>query len=330
MRTRLLTTAALPPGLIVLGTVGYHAIEHWSWFDSLYMAVITLTTIGFGEVHPLGDGGRVFTMVLALLGIFTLFFAATEVLRAWASGELRARMGRQRLEKAMSRLENHVIVCGYGRMGRLICEEFARLHASFVIIDKDEARLADFALSGGIPLHGDATTDDTLKRAGIGRARALVVALPSDADNLFITMSARLINERVPIIVRAEEEATASKLARAGASRVISPYVIGGARVVQAILQPAVLDFVEVATKSEHIALQLEEVVVGAKSRLAGATIGASGIRRELDVIVVAMKPDGEPMTFNPPDGARIAPGATLVMLGARQQLDRVEQMARP
>lgn len=329
MRSRLLTIVLLPPSLVLFGTAGYHAIEGWTLFDSLYMAVITLTTVGFAEVHPLTTLGRVFTMVLSLTGIFALFFAGTELLRTWASGELRTLMGRQRLEKAMEKLDGHVVVCGYGRMGRLVCQELSRSGVPFVIIDNAEGVLADFSMPHGVPLHGDATSDECLKRAGIDRARALVTVVPADADNLFVVMSARLLNERVLIIARAEEEATASKLVRAGATRVIAPYVIGGNRVAQAILRPAVLDFIEVATKSEHIALQLEEVVVSPRSELAGVTIAESGIRAKLNVIIVAIKRAAKAMSFNPPDDARIEPGDTLVMLGAREHLDRVEKMAK-
>jgi voltage-gated potassium channel len=314
--------------LIFSGALGYHLTEGWSAFDSLYMAVITLTTIGFSEVHPLSNAGRSFTMVLSLSGIFTIFFATSEILRSWASGELRALMGRQRFEKAMSKLRDHVIVCGYGRMGRLVCQELSRVEVPFIILDNSPERLADFALKGGVPLHVDATNDESLRRAGIDKARALVTVLPSDADNLFITMSARLLNEKLPIISRAEEEATASKLMRAGASRVVSPYVIGGARVAQAILQPAVLDFIDVATRSEHLELQLEEVVVAPTSQLAGRSIADTRIRTDLNVIIVALKSPGSRMSFNPKDDAVIQSGETLVMLGAREQLNRIERMA--
>lgn len=324
---RLVASAVLPPALILLGTIGYRFVEQWSWFDSLYMTVITLTTIGFGEVHPLDGPGRLLTIALSLSGIFTIFFASSELLRSWASGELRTVLGRQRLEKAMNTSKDHVIICGFGRMGRLVSEELARAKIPFVLIDKAEMRLADFALKGGVPLHGDATSDEVLQRAGIARARALVTVLPSDADNLFITMSARLLNERVPIIARAEEEASAAKLMRAGASRVVSPYVIGGARVAQAITRPTVLDFIEVATRSEHLELQLEELVVPAKSPFVGRSLGSTGIRDELNVIIVASKKPGAAMTFNPSDEAEVVAGATLLMLGSRENLERVEKL---
>jgi voltage-gated potassium channel len=321
--------ATLPPALTAIGTIGYQLVEGWSFIDSLWMTVITLTTIGFGEVHPLSTAGRIFTMVLSFGGIFTLFYAGTELVRTWTSGELRKLLGRQRGEKIMTKLHDHIIVCGYGRMGRLVCQELSRFGLSYVVIDSNEDRLADFALPAGVALHGDATIDETLKRAGIERARAVVVVLPSDADNLFITMSARLLDEKVTIVARAEEEASITKLTRAGATRVISPFLVGGAQVAQAILQPSVLDFINVATRGEHLDLQLEEVLLSVKSSLAGKTMKDTGLRTDLNVIVVAVKSAGKPMTFNPPEETVLAAGDTLVMLGARHQLDKVGQMAR-
>ena len=212
-------------------------------------------------------------------------------------------------------------------MGRLVCEELSRSKVPFVLVDRAEARLADFALAGGVPLHGDATSDDCLQRAGIARARSLVSVLPSDADNLFITMSARLLNERVQIIARAEEEATAAKLLRAGASRVVSPYVIGGTRVAQAITRPTVLDFIDVATRSEHLALQLEELIVPANSACVGRTLGSTRIRDDFEVIVVAIKQPNTTMTFKPRDAEKIAAGTTLLVLGSRQDLEHVERL---
>ena len=229
----------------------------------------------------------------------------------------------------MTNMKDHVIVCGYGRMGRLVCVELSRMKLPFVVIDSLENRLADFSLKHGIALHGDATSDASLMRAGLDRARAVVAVLPSDADNLFITMSARLLDEKVTIVARAEEEASVEKLRRAGASRVVSPFVVGGARVAQAILQPNVLDFIDVATRNEHLELQLEEVMLEPRSRLKGKTLIESGLRSELNVIVVALKRSGGKMTFNPPDDTVFETGDTLVMLGARAQLDTIEKMAK-
>lgn len=318
----------LPLVLLVVGTAGFHVIEGWPVFDCLYMAVITLTTIGFGEVHPLSQAGRAFTMGLALGGIFTIFFAATEVLRAWSSGQLQEALAQNRLRKLVDQLRDHVIVCGHGRMGRLVAEELARARVPFVAIDASEQALASFSTRVGVALHGDATSDAVLLRAGLPHARALVAAVGSDADNLFITMSARLLSERLPIIARAEDETAAAKLRRAGATRVVAPHVIGGALVAQAILRPSVLDFIEVATRTEHIELQLEEVAIAAGAELAGRTLGDCALRTRHNVIVVAIEKPGRPTAFNPPDDAMLDAGDTLVMLGHRERLDEVERLA--
>jgi len=319
----------VPFALVSLGALGYHLIEGWSLFDALYMAVTTLTTIGYGEVHPLTAAGRAFTMVLALGGIFTIFFTTAEFLRAVISGELSSHLGRHRMEKKIAHLSNHVIVCGYGRVGQQVCQEFAAAGVPFVIIDSDAQRLADFAVPVGHPLVGDATEDTVLREAGIERARAVVVVVASDADNVFITMSARLLAERVPIVARAEDAASVPKLVRAGASRVVSPHVLGGGRVAQAVLRPAVLDFIEVATRSEHLDLQIEEVPVAAGSGLDGRTIEVTGVRGDIGLILVAVKKQNGHMLFNPPDSAALAAGDTLIVLGKRQQLDRADRLAR-
>jgi voltage-gated potassium channel len=306
------------------------AIEGWSAFDALYMTVITLTTVGFMEVHPLSHGGRVFTMVLALGGIFLAFYVAAEFIRGMVSGEIRRVLGRQRMERALAGLHNHMVVCGYGRMGRLVCEQFSSQGLPFVLIEREAELLRGFDLPHGISLQGDATSDELLKRAGVGRARALVTAAASDADNLYITMSARLLNDRLLIVARAEEEAAEKKLLRAGASRVVSPYVIGGQRVAQAVLRPNVMDFLEMATRSEHLELQIEETEVKAGSALAGQALKDSQVRQDLGIIIVAIKkPEGK-MMFNPAPYTVIENGDLLITLGHRQQLDRLEQMAQP
>ena len=326
--TRLAVVVLLPLVLLGAGTAGYCLIEGWSAFDALYMTVITLTTVGFGEVHPLSQGGRAFTVLLTLGGIFTLFYAGTEVARAVITGELRTILGRRRMEKRIADLQQHVIVCGYGRVGQHVSDEFSRRGLPFVVLDRDAQRLADFNLPHGHALLGDATTDEALRQAGIDRARAVVVVVATDADNLFITMSARLLNDKVPIIARAEEEASPEKLRRAGATRVVSPYVIGGNRVAQAVLHPAVLDLIEVATRKEHIDLQIEEIRIGSASPLGGRAVADSGLRTDVGLILVAIKRKTGHMEFNPADQVGITEGDTLIVMGRRGQLDRAEKLA--
>jgi voltage-gated potassium channel len=325
---RLLVPVAVVATLLALGTAGYQTVEGWGWFDALYMTAITITTVGFLEVHPMSAGGRVFTMALALGGVFTAFYAAAEFIRAVVTGEIQAVLGRQRMESRLEKLSGHFVVCGLGRMGRLVAEEFSSAGLPFVIVDREPKVLAGFDLPHGIPLVGDATADDVLRHAGVERARALVTAAASDADNLFITMSARLINERLFIVARAEGEGAEVKLRRAGASRVVSPYNIGGHRVAQAVLRPNAMDFIELATRAGHLELQIEEVEVRAGSPLVGRSLKASPIRSELGIIIVAIKKPGGKMAFNPSPDTELEAGDLLITLGHRQQLDRLEGMA--
>jgi len=325
-----LLTLAVPILLVVAGTAGYCALEGWSVFDALYMTVITITTVGFMEVHPLSAPGRVFTSLLALGGVFTLFYAATTIIRAVVSGEIGGSLGRQRMERRLAELSDHAIVCGFGRMGRLVCSEFSHLGMPFVIVDQQAGVLADFRAENGIALQGDATDDHVLRRAGVERAKVLVTVAASDAANLYITMSARLLNEKLFIVARSEESEAEPKLLRAGANRVVSPYVIGGQRMALAVLRPNVMDFIELATRSDYLELQIEEVRVEKGSALAGRALKDSRVRQDLGIIIVAIrKPDGK-MGFNPAPDVAMEPGDVLITLGHRDQLDRLEALARP
>jgi voltage-gated potassium channel len=326
MPRRFLFLLLVPVVLILVGTLGYYLTEpRYSWFDALYMTVITLTTVGYEEVKgPLTPAGRWFTIVFLLVGVFMLFFTATEIIRAVIGGEVQLALGRRFMERNLAGLSQHLIVCGYGRVGRLVCREFSRQKLRFVIIDRQPENLADFHLPFGIPLVGEATDDEVLKRAGVERARGLVSVAPSDADNLYVTMSARLLNERLFIVARAETEAAEKKLQRAGANRVVSPYAIGGFRVAQAVIRPAVVDFIELATRTEHMDLQIEEARIAAGSSLAGKTLQAGHLRQDLGIIIVAIKKEAGHMLFNPPGDALMEAGDTLIALGPRQQLDEL------
>jgi voltage-gated potassium channel len=226
-------------------------------------------------------------------------------------------------------MKNHMIVCGYGRMGRLVCKEFAAERIPFVVVEKNAELLERFDYARGLSIHGDATLDDTLRQAGIDRARALVTLVASDADNLYITMSARLLSDKLFIVARAEDERDEQKLIRAGANRVVSPYLIGGSRVAQAVLRPTVVDFIELATKTEHLEIQIEEVQIGAAGRLANAVLRDSQIRQQFGVIIVAIKKATGKMSFNPPGEAVLEAGDILIVLGNRQQLDQLEKLAK-
>lgn len=324
--SRLWLAALVPVALIGAGTAGYVAIEGWGVFDALYMTVITLTTIGFLEVHDLSVAGRSWTMILALGGAFSIAGAATYVLRSIVSGEVGKALGKQRMEKNLATIKDHVIVCGYGRVGRLVVDELVRGGVHVVVIERDPRRLEEFP---HLHIVGDAADDKVLEHAGIRRARAVVTVVPADADNLYVTMSARLLNDKVFIVARAEADAAEDKLKRAGANRVVSPTAIGGQRVAQAVLRPAVLDFVDLATRTQHLELQMEEIALRAASPLVGQELRAAKLRDRADVLVVAIqKPDGR-MVFNPAPDVKFETGDRLVVLGSRGALDALEVIAR-
>jgi voltage-gated potassium channel len=330
-RRRLLLTLLVPIGLVLIGTLGYYLIEDkYTLFDALYMTVITLATIGYEEVHPLSTAGRAFTIFLILGGVTTFLYAATAAVRAVVSGEVRELLGRQRMERSLAQMEDHLIVCGYGRMGRLVCQEFSRQRLPFVVVEINPDLLAGFDVAHGIPLNGDAASDEVLKQAGVERARGLVTVMTSDADNLYTTMSARLLNKKLFIVARVEDPRAEQKLRRAGANRVVSPYAIGGVRLAQAVLRPTVVDFIELATKTEHLELQIEESRVGPSSPLAGATLKDSRIRADLKVIVVAIKKGAGDMMFNPAPETVIEAGDIVVAIGDRKHLDELEKLANP
>jgi voltage-gated potassium channel len=316
---RLLLFGSVLVLLIAIGTVGYRAIEAWSWFDAFFKSVSLLTSLG-SDLHPLSTRGRMFTIVLALFGIFTVALAATEVLRIIVTGELREYLEGRRMGKRIDDLERHVIVCGYGRVGRHACADLAGAGVPVVVIDRQDTLLAAAREAGAHPVSGDASADVTLRRAGIERARALVAAAGTDPDNVLITMTARLLHPTLPIVARAAEEATVPKLLRAGATRTISPYAISGRRMAYAVLRPTALDLLEVVTRTDLPDLHVEERVVHPGGPLDGQTVGASGIRSRPGLILVAIKRQDGEIAFNPGDAVALAAGDTLIILGGRVQ----------
>jgi voltage-gated potassium channel len=312
--------------VLVVGTIGYHKIEGWRLFDSFYMTVITLTTIGFQEVYPLTENGRIFTMVLVFFGLGVVFYAINNGIKAILEGELQGVFERRRLDRMLKSMKNHFIVCGYGRMGRIICREFQERKVPFVVIEKQPQKLD--VDDKTIILQGDATSDELLKKAGIERARGLISVLPTDAQNLYVVLSARGLNPNLFIVARVAEEGAEEKLLRAGASKVISPYHIGALRIAHAVLKPAVVDFIEFATKTGHVELQMEEVPVSEGSSLVGKTIHQAGIGRELGVIVVAIKRGSGEMKFNPTHSTVIKAGDTLIVIGEVQNIKKLEALA--
>lgn len=315
--------------VIAAGTIGYSLIEGWPLFDSLYMTVITLATVGFKEVHELSDEGKAFTIALIVFGAGIIAYAISSLIQFMVEGQLRQVVGRRKVEKQLARLRDHYIICGFGRIGQLIAREFTARPVPFVVVEKNPHLCERLSREGFLFVQGNATDDESLQAAGIEHARGLITAVTSDTDNVYITLTARGLNPQLFILARAGEEGAEKKLMRAGASKVISPYTIGAARMAHAILRPSVVDFIELATARENLALQLEEIEVAPASQLVGKTLVTAGFRQSMGIIIVAIKqPDGH-MLFNPPPATEIVSGSVLITLGERPAITQLEQMAK-
>ncbi len=312
--------------VISFGTIGYSIIERWNPFDSLYMTIITLTTVGYGEVHPLSKAGKFFTIILILSGVGAMLYALGSGAKTLIEGELREILGRKKVSKIIEGIRNHYIICGYGRMGKIISKEMSSHGAHFVVIEKSAEVLA-IVDKDILAIQGDSTQDAILKGAGIEKARGLISVLSSDADNLYVVLSARGLNPKLRIAARASEEGVEQKLIRAGADNVISPYHIGALRIAHTMLKPAVVDFIEFATKKGNIELQMEEIKIKEDSHIMGLSLDECGMRKELGIIIVAIKRASGEMEFNPTSASIIKQGDTLIAMGDVNQLKKFEQL---
>jgi len=315
--------------LLFAGTAGYSLIEGWSFFDALYMTVTTITTVGYGEVHQLSKEGRIFTVFLILSGFGGMGYVLGSIVQTFIAGQIRMVLGRRKLEKKVKRLKNHYVLCGYGRIGTFIASKFDVENVPFVVVEKDPERIKLLDEDGFAYVEGDATDDQSLISAGVQRARCLVAATGSDANNLYITLSTRALNPSIYILSRAAEEAAERKLLSAGANRVVSPYLIGAARMLNAVLRPNIVEFVDLVVERKHLELQLEEITVEDASRFKGKPLRESGIRRELGLIVVAVKKAGSDMIFNPSSETLIEKGDCLIVLGEKKQLEMLGKLVQ-
>lgn len=327
LRKKLLISLLMITSIVAFGTIGYMNIEGWSFLDSIYMTIITLASVGYKEVRELSENGRIFTIFLIIGGVGTVLYALNNGAKIILEGEIKEIFGRRRLEKRIREMKGHYIICGYGRMGKIICRELKSKHVKHVVIEKNpEVNIPE--KEDILLLPGDATKDEVLKEAGVERAKGLISVLPTDAENLYVVLSARELNPDLFIVARAGEEGSEQKLIRAGANRVVSPYHIGGLRIAHTVIKPAVVDFIEFATRSGNIDLQMEEIAVKDGSKIAGMTLDECGIGRELGIIIVAIQRAGGEMKFNPTFRTTIKPGDILIALGETSKLKRLEEMA--
>ena len=335
---RLMTEPGAGPGVqrslflltavVVGGTVGYMAIEGWSAWDALYMTVISITTAGYKEVHPLSRAGELFTMIVLTVGVATVLYTFSLVMARVVEGDLQHRWATRRRARMLDELTNHFIICGFGRIGRVISGELARQQVPLVVIERDPERVHEALEAGYLAVEADASGEQVLKRVGIGVARGLIAAVGSDAENVYAVLTARLLRPDLYIVARAETDDAKTKLVRAGANRVVSPYQIGGLQLAQTAVRPAVVDFVQIATSADHLELNIEQVEIGAGSELTGQSLVDSALRQRFGVVVVAIQRANGVMEFNPEPDTRIRQGDRLIALGRADDLRRLNAAA--
>ncbi|MEI8181538.1 MAG: NAD-binding protein [Desulfomonile sp.] len=320
-RQRIIRTVLSIVLVLISGTLGYHFIEDWPFLDGLYMTVITITTIGFTEVHPLGSHGKIFTLFIICIGIGVVGQAVFQAGRWLVEGEIKKVITRRRSMKAIEKIKNHFVVCGFGRMGAFVCHEFHARGIPFVVVENNPEMQDRVNDTGYFLSPGDATMEDVLIAAKIMSARGLVSVLNSDAANVYVVLTARELNPKLEIIARAGEEEAEKKLLRAGANRVISPYRIGGMRMVMGILKPAVMGFLEVAMDHKQMDIELEEVQVSSGSVYSEKKLVDTDIRKELNLIIIAVKKTDGQMVFNPGPNTVIEDQDVLITMGEKKDL---------
>lgn len=329
---RALTGIGLAVALLALvftgGTVGYVLVEGWSVWDAFYMTVITVTTVGYREIHPMSRAGEAFTALVLLVGVGTALYTFTLAATIVVEGGWRVRMAARRMIRMIDQLDHHFIICGFGRIGRVIAEEFRQQGIAFVVVDRNADLIRQVTDAGMLGVQGDASQQEILERVHIARARGMVAAVGTDAENVYAILTARELAPRLFIVGRAESEDSERKLRRAGADRVISPYQIGGQQMAQTALRPAVVDFVKLATAAGNLELAMEQVKIGAGSSLAGRSLVDANLRQRFSVIVVGIQRSGGRIEFNPPPEAIMHAGDDIVVLGRPSSLRGLEQAA--
>jgi voltage-gated potassium channel len=315
--------------VIAGGTLGYVWIEGWSVWDAFYMTVITVTTVGYKEVHDLSRAGQMFTVVLVFGGVGAALYTFTLLATVVVEGGWSTYAERWRYTRMINNLSDHYVVCGFGRIGALVAAEFKRQKTPFVIVDRNPARVAEAAQLGLLAVEGDASREETLKMLGIDRARGLVAAVSTDAENVYAVLTARVLNPRLFIIARAEGEESLPKLKKAGADRVVSPYRIGAIQMAQTALRPAVVDFVEIATSSDNLELSIEEIRIERGSPMAGRPLAQAIPRDKMNVVVVGIQHARGRMEFNPSPDTILQGDDHVIVLGSSTTLKELERAAK-
>jgi len=315
--------------VLVSGAVGYQLIEDWSFFDGLYMTVITVASVGYGETHPLSDNGRIFTMALILFGSGILIYSISMLTALIVEGELTDVLKRMKMNKEIDRLREHYIVCGDSQTGRYTIEELLKTKKPFVVIETDKSKIAILIERGILCIEGDATADAVLQAAGIARAGGLFSNLPTDAENLFVVLTAKGLNPGLRVVSKAVDEESRQKLIKVGADRVVLPNAIGGLRMVSEMIRPSVVTFLDLMLRSKDKTIRVEEINLAAGSPYVGKTLGETGILTMPDVTVVALViRTGEAYRFNPPPATPLHEGMVIIVIGAVEAIEQIRRVA--
>jgi len=327
LKTGLVVLAAIL-AIVVIGTIGFVLIEGWGLLDSLYMTVTTIFTVGFGEVHPLSHAGSIFTLLLIFGGVGTILYGIGAMGEFVVGGQLTGAFRRRVVKRQVDRLDGHYIICGYGRVGESVARQFVQSGAQFVVVDEDPEVLSRAEAEGFLAVRGDAATDDVLEAAGITRARGLVAAVGSDAGNIFVTLSARVLNPGLLIVARASSEDTQSKLERAGADHVVSPYGIGGRRMATLMLKPLVSDYLEVVTGGGELEFRLEEFELNAQCCAIGQSIKDLRIRERTGATILAVRRTHSGVfDTNPSPDLPLDPGDKIIAIGTPPEITKLEEL---
>jgi voltage-gated potassium channel len=316
--------------LVAIGTAGYMVIEDWTMLDSVYMTMITLSTIGYGEVNPVSQTGRIFTLILIVMGVGFFLYVIGNVVQFLVEGRIRIILGRHKLDKQINQLSNHYIVCGYGRMGRALCRYLIQKGLKFVVLEKSSDRVPVLNTDHVLYVTGEATIEENLSKAGIKRASNLIATLGTDADNVLLVLLAKGLNPNLYVVARASQNASKKPLYTAGADVVVSPYDVGARRIAHAILRPNVIRFLEYAFADESTDIHIEELPVSEKSKLVDVTLKDSGIRHSHNLIILSITKEDGNMVFNPSADTKIEAGEKVIAVGKMRDLKRMESLLNP
>ena len=325
---RLRLEAFVLAAIFVTAAVGYRVLGGWTWLDSIYMVVITISTVGYKEIGEMDDVLKAFTIVVIVVGISAVAYTVGGFMQMVAEGEINRALGMRRATRDIDKLKEHVIICGFGRIGQILAEEMRRRNQAFVIVDNDNDRLADAREMGILALGGDATEEDTLEKAGIDRAKSLVSALAADADNVFITLTSRNRNPKLQIIARGELPSTQKKLIQAGADRVVLPAAIGAQRIANMVTRPSVVELMELVSGESTLDIEVDELLLPSNSSLIGKTVAETEAHRAHGLLVVAVKRAEGEMVFKPDADFDFQPDDTVIVMGRVDDIQRFRRHA--